>query len=262
MHSTPSNSSRGRVQSSLRSGGQTSGQTRDDAPRASAGSKAEQPTPKVLITAGPTHEPIDSVRFIGNRSSGRLGILLADEIASRGWPVRLLLGPTHLEPSHPAVHTERFQTTSQLGELLEEHQPWCDVLIMAAAVADYRPQVTAQTLTGKIRRTDQALSLQLEPTEDLLATCSKRRSQPQTLIGFALEPRESMLTSARAKLARKKIDAIVANPLETMESQTIEATLLTASGQERSTPGPIPKSAFAPWLANAVLEVRCELQNS
>jgi hypothetical protein len=71
-----------------------------------------------------------------------------------------------------------------------------------------------------------------------------------------------MLDSARAKMSRKRVDAIVANPLETMESQTVEATLLTANGLERSTPGPIPKSAFAPWLANAVLEVRCELSNS
>lgn len=258
MHTTPSNTPGGRNHAGVQAGALAG----DDSQLTNAGIEDDHPKLNVLITAGPTHEPIDSVRFIGNRSSGRLGILLADEIASRGWPVRLLLGPTHLEPNHPAVQTERFQTTSQLGGLLELHQPWCDVLIMAAAVADFRPQVDPAALTGKIRRTDQVLSLQLEPTEDLLAACSKRRSQTQTLIGFALEPRDTMLASARAKLIRKKIDAIVANPLETMESQTIEATLLMASGQEQSTPGPIPKSAFAPWLANAVLEVRRELQNS
>lgn len=201
---------------------------------------------RLLVTAGPTHEPIDAVRFIGNRSSGRLGVDLADVAAKAGWQVTLLLGPTHLAPTDPRVRLARFQTAADLGALLAEHQPHCDVLVMAAAVADFTP--AAPTDGGKLRRADGPVTLALEPTEDLLAACAARRPPGQLLVGFALEPRESLLESAREKLRRKGIDLIVANPLGTMESPAIEATLLDEAGVVAATAGPIPKVAFAAWL--------------
>src|ERR1043165_5952055 len=107
---------------------------------------------RMLITAGPTHEPIDAVRFIGNRSSGRVGLALADEAARRGWDVLLLLGPVHRTPADSRVRVVRFRTAAELGALLDQHASGCDVLLMAAAVADYRPRVSA---APKERRTDQ-----------------------------------------------------------------------------------------------------------
>ncbi|MBK7405158.1 MAG: phosphopantothenoylcysteine decarboxylase [Phycisphaerales bacterium] len=204
--------------------------------------------PRLLITAGPTHEPIDAVRFIGNRSSGRLGVALADEASRRGWPVRLLLGPTHLQPEHPRVVVDRYRTASDLGVLLAMAQSECDILIMAAAVADYRPRVDPGQLGTKLKREAGTRSIELEPTEDLLAACSGRRAPGQYLVGFALEPRERLRSSAEEKLRRKSIDLIVANPLETMESGEIEATLVARDGTVATTDGLMPKSRFAPWL--------------
>lgn len=212
----------------------------------------EQPR-RLLITAGPTHEPIDAVRYIGNRSSGRLGVNLADEAVRRGWAVTLLLGPTHLSPAEAAVELDRYRTASELGDLLRKHQPNCDVLVMAAAVADYRPRVSPDQLAGKLRREGAEMVIRLEPTEDLLAGCSSRRKEGQVFVGFALEPRERMLSSAREKLDRKGIDLIVANPLETMESDAIEAVVLGKDGSERRTDGAIGKPRFAAWLM-AVIE--------
>ncbi|MEQ8769744.1 MAG: phosphopantothenoylcysteine decarboxylase [Phycisphaerales bacterium] len=213
---------------------------------------------RLLITAGPTHEPIDAVRAIVNRSSGRLGCALADHAASQGWDVRVLLGPTALRPASAGVETILFTTTASLRERLAEHLAWCDVLVMAAAVADYRP---AEPVTGtKLRRTPGELVLKLEPTPDLLAEASARARPDQLLVGFALEPAESMLASARAKLERKGVHAIVANPLETMDSDDIEATLVGApcSGFEASepTPGRMTKDAFAAWLLERIERAR------
>ncbi len=210
---------------------------------------------RLLITAGPTHEPIDEVRYLGNRSSGRLGIALADAAAARGMLVTLLLGPTHRTPSDSRVRVERFQTTGELESLLARHFPACDVLVMAAAVSDYRPVVDPGLLEacgGKLRRVKEGMTLRLEATPDLLAGCSARRRPGQTIVGFALEPRERMLASAREKLVRKKVDLIVANPKETMDAEGIEATLVSADGSERATPGVIGKDAFAAWLLGAI----------
>lgn len=206
----------------------------------------------MLITAGPTHEPIDAVRYIGNRSSGRLGVALADEAARRGCAVTLLLGPTPRHPDDSRVRTLRFRTTADLQTLLAEHMPRCDVLIMAAAVADYRPQTTPDQVRGKLRRENTALTIRLEPTPDQIAICSEKRLPGQVLVGFALEPRDELLPSARKKLERKRIDMIVANPLETMDAETIEATVVERTGREHRTDGPIPKERFAGWLLDIV----------
>lgn len=205
--------------------------------------------PKLLITAGPTHEPIDAVRYLGNRSSGRIGSALADDAARRGWPVRLLMGPAAQLPVSPDVEVIRYQSTSDLEALLAEHLPWCDLLIMAAAVSDFRPVIEDGAEGGKWRRGKETVSLELEPTPDLLAGCSARAAEHQTLVGFALEPRSRLTDSARAKLERKNIDFIVANPLETMDAGSIAATLFARGGQAvASTDGEIGKPEFATWL--------------
>lgn len=214
---------------------------------------------RLLVTAGPTHEPIDAVRFIGNRSSGRLGVSLAEVAAREGWHVTLLLGPTSVQPSDSRVTVHRFRTTTDLQGLLMAHLAACDVLVMAAAVADYRPKTTAQMLRGKHRRSESGMSIELEATPDLLAGCAKARRDDQLLVGFALEPREEMEASACRKLAKKKVDLIVANPLETMDAPTIEATVFGGPGTGleggRATGGAIAKERFAEWLLGVIGEV-------
>jgi len=215
-------------------------------------SSREAQPPLLLITAGPTHEPIDAVRYIGNRSSGRVGVTLADEAARRGWKVTLLLGPTALTPTDSRVAVHRFRTAAELQGLLRLHVRMADVLIMAAAVADYRPKPDPAFAGGKFRRKDQKLTLELEPTPDLLAEIGQSRRPEQLLVGFALEPREEMMDSARAKLVRKKIDLVVANPLETMDSASIQATVISSDGSEISTRGAIGKTEFAAWMLDIV----------
>ena len=200
--------------------------------------------PRLLLTAGPTREPIDSVRFIGNRSSGRIGLAIAAAADAAGWTVTLLLGPGPQAPSEP-IDTIRFETTAELDTLLHEHWPNHDVLIMAAAVADERP--ADQPADGKQARGD-ARTLQLEPTPDLLAGLAPITRSGQYRVGFALEPATQLLERAKAKLKNKCLDAIVANPLSTMDATTIDATLLLANGDTVPAPECMEKSAFAIWL--------------
>jgi len=217
--------------------------------------------PRLLITAGPTHEIIDAVRYLGNRSSGRLGIALATEAVSAGWHTTLLLGPISSAVPAPGSDSRlsvvRFLSCSDLQSLLREHAPKADVLVMAAAVADYRPRPNSMLSEGKFRRTNMPLSLELEPTPDLLAEVAANRRPEQMMVGFALEPRAELLASAKAKLERKKIDLVVGNPLETMDSDTIEAVVLGRDGSETRTPGLMTKTAFAPWLLS-IIEKRME----
>lgn len=207
---------------------------------------------KLLITAGPTHEPIDAVRFIGNRSSGRMGIALAQAAAARGWYVTLLLGPATANPPAQGVKVHRFRTCEDLRGLLRTHAPAADVLVMAAAVADYRPKPNPAMSGGKFRRTDAPLTLELEPTPDLLAETARSRREGQLFVGFALEPRAELLASAQSKLTRKKIDMVVANPLETMDSDDVEAMVLSADGTREDTPGLMTKREFAPWVLQRI----------
>lgn len=206
-------------------------------------------TRQLLITAGPTYEPIDSVRFIGNRSSGRMGIALAEAAAQLGWEVTLLLGPVSAAvPTHDRIRVERFRTCADLQQLLSTHADRADILIMAAAVADYRPKPTPAMSDGKFRRTGGSITLELESTPDLLAGISASRRADQLFVGFALEPRADLLASAESKLKRKKIDLVVANPLETMDSDTVEATVLAADGSVEHAGGLLSKTDFARWL--------------
>ena len=215
-------------------------------------------TPRLLVTAGPTHEPIDAVRYIGNRSSGRMGIALATEAAARNWPTTLLLGPTPIAPESSSHLTViRFQTTAELQQELLQQWPDHDVLIMAAAVADFRPSRPAgESIPDKLRRTGDTLTITLEPTPDLLARIADHTRADQTVIGFALEPAAQLLDSARDKLHRKRADAIVANPLETMDAEDVRATVVLRDGKTLNTPAQIAKTAFAVWLLDQLSEIR------
>ncbi|MCW5764338.1 MAG: hypothetical protein KIT68_00010 [Phycisphaeraceae bacterium] len=203
----------------------------------------------ILVTAGPTHEPIDSVRYIANRSSGKMGIAIADAAARRGHRTTLLLGPARVEPTDSRVTVRRFRSTADLQALLGRLMPRTTILIMAAAVADYRPRTgpAARRAGGKLRRRSSGLTLRLEPTPDLLAECARRRRPGQVLVGFALEPQSRLLASARRKLVRKGVDLIVANPLETMDSPSISAWLVGPDGKAERV-GPTSKLAFARQL--------------
>ncbi|MHC4142569.1 MAG: phosphopantothenoylcysteine decarboxylase domain-containing protein [Planctomycetota bacterium] len=211
----------------------------------------------MLISAGPTQEPIDAVRYLANRSTGRMGIALAEASAARGRPTTLLLGPTPLAPSeHSRLTTARFRTTADLQALLAEHWPDHDVLIMAAAVADYRPAETAGP-TSKHQRRSGTWNLQLEPTPDLLGGLAAITRPDQITIGFALEPAERLAASARAKLAAKNIDAIVANPLETIGSDRIRATVILRDGRTLAPPGgDCLKREFAEWLLDQLPNIK------
>jgi phosphopantothenoylcysteine decarboxylase/phosphopantothenate--cysteine ligase len=205
---------------------------------------------RILITAGPTQEPIDAVRYIGNRSSGRLGLVLANEALRRGWNPTILLGPVSQAAVDSGVRVRRFRTTADLQALLNEEVGGTDLLVMAAAVADYRPIAEEINLTGKRRRSSSGLSLKLEATPDLLAGCHRRPGQ--VFVGFALEPAEELMSSARHKLRRKRVDLIVANPLETMDAEAVSARLYGAIGEVRVAPPGLGKDTFAAWLFDAL----------
>ena len=204
---------------------------------------------RVLVAAGPTHEPIDDVRYIGNRSSGRMGTAIAGAFLDAGCTVTLARGPG--VATVDGCTDRRFGTAAELLALLNAEWPGHDLLVMAAAVADYRP---ARRVDGKLRREDGPLSLQLEPTQDILSGLAGTRSDHQYVVGFALERPEELAASAAAKLARKRADAIVANPLETMDSADVDGRVLFADGRTTApSGGRIPKAAFAAWLAALIL---------
>lgn len=206
---------------------------------------------RALVTAGPTEEPIDDVRFLGNRSSGRMGCAIAEALAARGILVRLALGPSRVEPNMwPGISVERFRTSRDLEALLERELPGSDLVVMAAAVADHRPKSVA---CGKLRRGAADLVLELEPVPDLLARTRPFRQAGSTVVGFALEPAELLEGSARAKLDRKDLDAIVANPLETMDARDVDGALYLRCGERRAPAGRLLKPAFAEWLATALV---------
>jgi len=199
---------------------------------------------RILITAGPTHEPIDAVRYLANRSSGAMGLALAEAARDAGHDVTLLLGPVSRDlPT--AVAVVRFQSTQELQDLLDEHFRACDVLIMAAAVADYRPRPRNSGQT-KLERKGEGLTLELESTPDLVARCAASKRADQRIIGFALEE-PALAARAQRKLNRKRLDAIIANPLKTMSAADIEATIYTAAGETHE-PGPMSKTDFAKWV--------------
>jgi phosphopantothenoylcysteine decarboxylase/phosphopantothenate--cysteine ligase len=164
---------------------------------------------KILITAGPTYEKIDPVRFIGNYSSGKMGIALADVAAAKGAKVFLILGPTHLTPGHPGVEVIRVTTAVEMRAAATRHFPDCDAAILAAAVADYRPKKYAEQ---KIKKNDRDFTIELVENPDIARELGQNKKAGQVLVGFALET-QSEVANAKAKIKKKHFDCIVLNSL-------------------------------------------------
>jgi phosphopantothenoylcysteine decarboxylase/phosphopantothenate--cysteine ligase len=164
---------------------------------------------KLLVTAGPTHEAIDPVRFIGNSSSGKMGFALAEEAAARGAKVELITGPVSLDAQHPAIQRTDVVSAAQMAAAAKERFADCHAAILSAAVADWRPVAMADR---KMKKKDGPLSLELEPTEDILAWMGRVKQPGQFLVGFALETNDER-QHAEEKLVRKHLDLIVLNSL-------------------------------------------------
>jgi phosphopantothenoylcysteine decarboxylase / phosphopantothenate---cysteine ligase len=191
---------------------------------------------RVLVTAGGTREPIDSVRFLGNRSSGRMGLALAAAAARRGADVTLIAANVAL-PEPPGIHRIDVETGEQLAAAAGAEFPGAHVLLMAAAPADFR---TAEPATGKLAR-DSGLDLHLEPTEDILASLAADRGEGQTIVAFAAEAGENV-DRAREKLTRKNADLIVlndvSNPAIGFESTENAVTLIDSTSET-----PVPQAS-------------------
>ncbi|MEI6313037.1 MAG: bifunctional phosphopantothenoylcysteine decarboxylase/phosphopantothenate--cysteine ligase CoaBC [Bacteroidota bacterium] len=166
---------------------------------------------KILITAGPTYEPIDPVRFIGNRSSGKMGYALADQLASMGAIVTLISGPVRIKCTQQNIHLIRVETAAQMYNACCDHfTEQIDIGIYAAAVADYTPK---EVSNSKIKKNDEELQLTLVKTKDILKEMGQRKKDHQVLVGFALETDEEEY-HAQQKLIKKNLDFIVLNSLK------------------------------------------------
>ena len=164
---------------------------------------------KIVITAGPTYEKIDPVRFIGNYSSGRMGFALAEECAARGAEVTLVAGPVQLKTTHPGINRIDVESCAEMYAAATEAFKTADCGILCAAVADFTPETTADT---KIKREGDDLVLRLKPTYDIAAELGRMKQPHQCLIGFALETNDEQ-ANAQGKLVRKNLDFIVLNSL-------------------------------------------------
>jgi len=232
-----------------KAGGATGG------PAGGASAPGEWSGVRVLVTTGGTREPIDSVRFLGNSSSGRMGLALAQAARARGAQVTVIAANVAL-PRPPGVRWHDVATAAQMGQACEELFPDCDVLLMAAAVADFRPVAPSN---GKIKKSQQdGLRLELEPTADVLCGLAATRREGQTLIGFAAEHGEGAIDYGRGKLKEKCLDAVVVNDISRtdigFDADANEVTILTESGEHH-----VPracKAAIAESILDAVGTLR------
>jgi phosphopantothenoylcysteine decarboxylase/phosphopantothenate--cysteine ligase len=209
---------------------------------------------KVLVTAGGTREPIDSVRFIGNSSSGRMGFALAQAAHARGAEVTLLAANVAL-PRPPGVVCHDLGTAAELQEASEREFPACDLLLMTAAVADFRPRKPAE---GKIKKSGRtSLELELEPTVDVLAALAEQRRDGQTLVGFAAEHGERAVDYARKKLTEKGLDAVVVNDISRedigFDVEVNEVAILTVDAKRQETVQYVPRASKTE-VAEAILD--------
>jgi phosphopantothenoylcysteine decarboxylase/phosphopantothenate--cysteine ligase len=163
----------------------------------------------VLLTAGPTHEPIDPVRFIGNHSTGKMGYALAECFAQRGAMVQLVSGPTNLRTHHENITVTKVTTADEMYEAVQQLADAADIWVFAAAVADYKPKAAADK---KIKKSGNELTITLVKNVDIAAALGKRKKPGQFSAGFALETHDES-TNAREKLQKKNLDVIVLNSL-------------------------------------------------
>ena len=208
---------------------------------------------RVLVTAGGTREPIDAVRFIGNRSSGRMGFAIADAAAARGAQVAVVAANVALERDARVRYID-VATAAELADACEREFAQADVLVMCAAVADFTVAAPTQ---GKVAR-DGRLTLELEPTRDVLAGLAAARRDSQTIVGFAAEHGNGALARAREKLERKAVDAIVCNDVSQpgvgFDAECNEVTIITAAGEQHVAAA--PKRAIAEAVLDAVETLR------
>ena len=191
---------------------------------------------KVMITAGPTCEKIDPVRFIGNYSSGKMGYALAEECANRGAEVTLVSGPVTLKAHHPNIHRVDVESAQQMYEAAKEAFSNTDAAILCAAVADFTPDIVAD---HKIKREKDDLILQLKPTQDIAASLGKKKKNGQIMVGFALETNDEQ-QNAQGKLERKNFDFIVLNSLNDKGAGfRVDTNKITIIDKEGATPYPL-----------------------
>lgn len=207
---------------------------------------------KILITAGPTYEKIDPVRFIGNYSSGKMGFALAEECAKRGAEVTLIAGPVALSCSS-GIHRVNVESCQEMYNASIEAFPWQDAAILCAAVADFKPATTADR---KIKRGEDGLRLQLEPTQDIAASLGKMKQERQRLVAFALET-DHEESNAESKLKKKNADFVVLNSTRN-KGTTFRADdnqIIIVSPQGKKEYGKKPKSEVARDIVNELVSI-------
>ncbi len=191
---------------------------------------------KVLVTAGPTYEDIDPVRFIGNHSSGKMGIAIAEKAAEMGADVYLILGPTHQKVSNPHIKIKNIRSAQEMFDETTKAFPESDIIIMSAAVADFTPHKKER---NKIKKEGNTLKLELVKTKDILSSLGKEKKSHQVLIGFAMET-ENEMENAQKKLEKKNLDFIVLNSLNEKNAgfkhDTNKVTIIHKNGQIKKYP--------------------------
>lgn len=212
---------------------------------------------KALLTAGPTYEPIDPVRFIGNHSSGKMGIALANELQRQGAEVHLVLGPSHLRPQKEVV----IHPVTTAVEMQTEVMKWfetSDIIIMAAAVADYRPEEPA---LQKIKKREDSLEIKLVKNPDILKTCGQRKKDSQILVGFALETNNAV-ENAKEKLISKNADLLILNMAgrkgEGFASDTNKVSIFDKNGTVQQLEL-MPKEQVAQKIVSYIIQKRNEI---
>lgn len=207
---------------------------------------------KILITAGPTYEKIDPVRFIGNYSSGKMGFALAEECAKRGAEVTLIAGPVALSCSS-GIHRVNVESCQEMYNASIEAFPWQDAAILCAAVADFKPATTADR---KIKRGEDGLRLQLEPTQDIAASLGKMKREEQRLVAFALET-DHEESNAESKLKKKNADFVVLNSTRNKGTtfRTDDNQIIIVSPQGKKEYGKKPKSEVARDIVNELVSI-------
>ena len=210
---------------------------------------------KILISAGPTHEAIDPVRFIGNRSSGKMGYALAESFAKSGHTVYLISGPVQLKIDHSKVIVERVESAEEMYRAVTAHKDEYDIAIMAAAVADFTPSIIADQKIKKQSGQDK-MTLVLEKTKDILATLGEHRKPNQLLAGFSLETHNEE-ENALGKLQRKKANLIILNSLNDKGAgfghDTNKVKVFWENGLTKSFPL-LSKETLAEQLVELILE--------
>lgn len=205
---------------------------------------------KILITSGPTREKLDPVRFLSNRSTGKMGYALAEAAAASGWEVTLVSGPVALTPPEGVSRTIYVESAAEMAEAVWHAAPEQDVIIMAAAVADYRP---AEVSAAKIKKQPGDMVLVLERTPDILAELGRRKPAGQLLVGFAAET-DDLLENAQSKMQRKNLDWIIANRVEDSFGKNDNQVIMLNSAGGRIDLAKAPKKEIAGSILRHIME--------